>query len=67
MSEEKYVYLCCFYINGSAMTVFDNAEAAIDCEHVLRKYGTKQIEIIKAPVLHEVDKDTESEIRDRVI
>ena len=49
------------------MTVFDNAEAAIDCEHVLRKYGTKQIEIIKAPVLHEVDKDTESEIRDRVI
>lgn len=67
MSEKKYVYLCCFYNNGTAMTVFDNAEAAIDCEHVLRKHGTKQIEIIKAPVLHEVYKDTESESRDRVI
>lgn len=67
MSEKKYVYLCCFYNNGTAMTVFDNAEAAVDCEHLLRKAGTEQVQIIKAPVLHEVGKDIESEVRDGVI
>lgn len=60
---EKYVYICHFYLNGVNMVAFDNAEAAVDCEHKVRESGAVQAEILKVPIQHEVGEELKAEIQ----
>lgn len=66
MCENKCVYLCNFYLNGPGIITFDNADAAVECEAELRKAGSKDVQIMKASVQHEMGEELKAEIEARL-
>lgn len=62
----QHVYICQFAAPGydePGMAAFDNAEAAVDCEHKVRESGAVQAEILKVPIQHEVGEELKAEIQ----